>query len=90
MSSKQNSKPDTIKLLSFSVRGLRNFKKRRTIFFWCRKQKADLIFLQDTHSSNECEAQWRKEWGAEILFPHGSKNARGVAVLVKNDFDIWI
>ena len=49
-----------------------------------------MIFLQDTHSSNECEAQWRKEWGAEILFPHGSKNARGVAVLVKNDFDIWI
>ena len=84
MLSKQNSKPDTIKLLSFNVRGLSNFKKRTAIFSWCRKQKANLIFLQETHSSKEREAQWKKEWGAEILFSHGSTNARGVAVLVKN------
>ena len=32
-------------------------------------------------------AQWKKEWGAEI-FSHGSTNAGGVAVLIKNGFDI--
>ena len=32
----------------------------------------------------------KKEWGAEILFSHGRTNARGVAVLIKNDFDIDI
>jgi len=90
MLSKQNSKPDTIKLLSFNVRGLSKFKKRRAIFSCCRKQKADLIFLQETHSSKEREAQWKKEWGAEILFSHGGTNARGVAVLIKNGFDIDI
>jgi len=88
--SKQNSKPDTIKLLSFTARGQSNFKKRRAIFSWCRKQKADFIFLQETHSSKEREAQWKKEWGAEILFSRGSTNARGVAVLIKNSFDIDI
>jgi len=88
MLSKQNSKPDTIRLLSFNGRGLSNFKKRRAIFSWCRKQKADLIFLQETHSSKEREAQWKIEWGAEILFSHGSTNARGVAVLIKKGFDI--
>jgi len=31
-----------------------------------------------------------KRMGAEILFSHGSTNARGVAVLVKNGFDIDI
>ena len=90
MLSKQNLKPDTIKLLSLNVRGLSNFKKRRAIFSWCRKQKADLIFLQETHSCKERETQWKKEWGAEILFSHGHTNARGVAVLIKKGFDIDI
>ena len=49
-----------------------------------------MIFLQETHSSKEREAQWKKEWGVEILFSHGSTNARGVAVLIKNGFDIDI
>ena len=88
--SKAISKPDSIKLLSLNVRGLSNFKKRRAIFSWCRKQKADLIFLQETHSSKEREGQWIKEWGAQILFSHGSTNARGVAVLIKNGLDIKI
>ena len=90
MLSKQNSKPEKIKLSSFNVKGLSNFEKRRAIVSWCRKQKADLIFLQETHSSKEREAQWKKEWGAEILFSHGSTNARGVSVLIKNGFDIDI
>ena len=90
MLSKQNLKPDTIKLLSLNVRGLSNFKKRRAIFSWCRKQKADLIFLQEKHSCKEREAQWKKERGAEILFSHGHTNARGVAVLMKKGFDIDI
>jgi len=63
MLSKQNLKPDKIKLLSFNLRGLSNFKKRRAIFSRRRKQKADLIFLQETHSSKERETQWKKEWG---------------------------
>ena len=69
-----NSKaePESIKLLSLNVRGLSNFHKRRAIFSWCRKQKADLIFLQETHSTAERQDQWRKEWGASLLFSHGS------------------
>ena len=49
-----------------------------------------MIFLQETHSSKERKAQWKKEWDAEILFSHGSTNARGVAELVKNGFNIDI
>ena len=42
-------KPDSLKLLSLNVRGLGNFRKRRAIFAWCRKENADLIYLQETH-----------------------------------------
>ena len=83
-------KPESIKFLSLNVRGLSNFHKRRTIFSWCRKQKTDLIFLQETHSTIERQDQWRKEWGAPVLFSHGSTNARGVAILVKNSLNITI
>ena len=83
-------KPGNLKLISLNVRGLGNFRKRREIFTWCRKQKADVTFLQETHSTKNCEAQWKKEWGSLIIFSHGTSNARGVAVLIKNKLDVVI
>ena len=40
-------------LVSLNVRGISNFKKRKMIFTWCRKQKADFILLQETHSKKD-------------------------------------
>jgi len=36
----------TGKLISLNIRGISNFRKRKTTFTWCRKQKAEIIFLQ--------------------------------------------
>ena len=63
-----NSEPCSLKLLSLNVRGLGNFRKRTAIDTWCRKQKADLIFLQETHSTKTSESPWKKEWGSQIFF----------------------
>ena len=38
-----------------NVRGISNFRKRRTVFTWCRKQKAGVNFLQETHSTKDNE-----------------------------------
>ena len=75
---------------NFLLLGLCNFRKRRTIFLWCRKCKADLVFLQETHSIAATENQWRNEWGAEMISCHGSSNERGVAILFKNGIDCSI
>ena len=72
------------------MKGLSNFRKRRTIFLWCRKRKADLFFLQETHSIAAKENQWRNEWGAEMISCQGSSNSRGVAILFKNGIDCSI
>ena len=37
--------------------------------------------LQETHSKKEDELMWKNEWGAQILFSHGTSQSRGVAVL---------
>ena len=83
------AKLESIKLLSLNVKGLSNFHKRRAFFSWCRKQKADLIVLQETHSTLERQDQWRKEWGASVLFSHGSTNARGVAILIRPKGELY-
>ena len=74
-----------MKLVSLNVRGISNFTKRRTIYTWCRKQKADFVFLQETHSKKETEVQWKNEWDGEILFSHGSPNSCGTAILIRNN-----
>ena len=77
----------TGKFISLNVRGISNFRKRKTIFTWCRKQKADVIFLQETHSTKDNESMWKREWGAPLFCSHGANNVRGVAILIRNNFD---
>ena len=77
---------DLFKLVSVNVRGICNFHKRRTMFTWCCKRKADVIFLQETHSKEDSEKQWANEWGGKAFFSHGSPNSRVVAILISNNF----
>ena len=85
--SKNNFK---FKIISLNVKGISNFKKRRTIYTWCRSRKADIIFLQETHSKKETEIQWKNEWGGKMLFSHGSSNSCGTAILIKNTINYTI
>ena len=76
---------DALTIVSLNVRGVSNFKKRRTIFTWCREKNADVIFfLQETHSNKATENQWQREWGGRMLFSHGSPNSCGTAILINN------
>ena len=42
-----------LKTISLNVCGIRTFEKRKAIFNWLNKQKADLCFLQETYSTKE-------------------------------------
>ena len=70
--------------------GINNFHKCRAIFTWCRKRKADFIFLQETHSKEESEKQCMNKWGGKIYYSHGSPNSCGVAVLIRNGLNCTI
>ena len=87
---KLDEKADSLRFASLNVRGINNFRKRRSAFAWCKKQKVGLIFLQETHSTENHESQWMRDWGSQILFSHGSSDARGVAVLFKRGLNIKI
>ena len=59
----------TGKLISLNTRGISNYRKRRTIFTWLRKQKPDVVFLQETHSTQGNEVFWQREW---LICSHGA------------------
>ena len=67
------------------MRGLRDVNKRRSIFNFHRT-RADYICLQETHSTECDENIWKNEWGGEILFSHGTSNARGTCILINKKF----
>ena len=66
----------TVKFLTLNVRGLRNQEKRRSIFSYLKRQKANIYLLQETFSNAKDERIWSAEWG-------GSEHSKGVYVLIK-------
>ena len=75
------------KLLSLNVRGIRSPEKRKGLFIWLNKQKADIIYLQETYSSEEIENTWRTQWNGKMFFAHGTNHSCGVMILVRNDLE---
>lgn len=78
------------KVVTFNVNGIRDSKKRRLIFNHLHHIKADIVMLQETHSSVKDEKIWKAEWGGQMLLNHGTTAARGVAILIKKKFPIKI
>ena len=76
-----------LKTISLNVRSIRTFEKRKAIFNWLNKQKADICFLQETYSTKEVENQWKKQWQGDAFFAHGDNHSRGVLILIRKDLD---
>ena len=76
-------------ILSLNIRGLQNDVKRRAIFNYVRNC-ADVVCLQETHSTPQDEEKWKMEWGGNVYFSHGSSASKGVCVLIKPSLPIVI
>ena len=73
-----------------NVRGISDVHKRRQVFNFFRQSKADIIFLQETHSTKRHMKFWRNLWGGEIYFNHGDSNARGVCILMSKKLNFQV
>ena len=71
-----------LKVFSLNVRGIRDQTKRRSIFLFLKDQNANIYFLQETYSEPGDENIWKKEWGGELFFSHGTKHSKGVCILI--------
>ena len=70
--------PSACKFLSLNVRGLKNNKKRSSIFAYLKDQKCHFCFLQESFSEPKDEIGWRSEWGGRnsVLAWHQPKKGR--------------
>ena len=78
-------------IFTLNAKGLfSNSQKRASIFYHCMMQNAQIIFLQETHSTADIEEKWRTEWetigGGKIFFSHGDSNSKGVLIMFKKNF----
>ena len=78
------------KLISFNPRGISNFRKRPTMFAWLTKQKPDIVFLQETHSTQGIEVLWKRVSSGTLFCSHGANNARRGPILIRNNFDCTV
>lgn len=69
---------------------MRDDNKRRDVFWWLWQKTQNIFFLQETHSTKDTETMWKNEWGGQIIFSHGTSNARGVAIMIKNNISMKI
>ena len=83
-----------VKIITLNVRGLRGkdngVPKRRKVFSWLKKQRADIFLLQETHSDERSGAIWLREWGGLGFLSHGDNSSCGAAVLIKPGLNIEI
>ena len=68
--------------MSLNVRGLNNGMKRRKIFRYLKRQKADVCLLQETFCSKKTEFMWTSEWGNKCIFSNGESNSCGVSIML--------
>ena len=73
-----------ITIATLNVNGLRDSLKRDLIFDYLTRQKIGISLIQETHSESRDEVSWQKQWGGDIFFSHGSRQSKGVAILVSN------
>ena len=66
-----------LKLVSLNVRGIRSPAKRKALFCWLNERKYDIIFLQETYSTQDVESIWKTQWQGKLYFSDGFNHSRG-------------
>ncbi len=74
-----------IMVVSLNINGLNNIKKRGKVLSKFRKEKMQVIFLQETHLSQEEHAKFKKlGYRNSFSSSFGQTHKRGVAILISN------
>ncbi len=76
---------ENIKIFSFNVNGTLNPITRSKILTKMNKEKAHIVYLQETHLDNKEHEKLRKMGFTKIFFSlYKSNHKRGVAILISN------
>ena len=74
-------------IYSLNCNGLSDDVKRNAVFEKWKKKGEGIFLLQETHCTAEKEQKWRSEWGNNMYFSNGASNARGVAIIITENYE---
>ena len=75
-------------VISFNCNGLGNKGKRNKVFTFLKdKIKNGFVFLQETHSVENLEKDWKLNWVGDIYFSHDISNSTGCAIAFSENFE---
>ena len=77
---------NNIKLVSLNVRGLQNKLKRTTLFNYFKREKFDIICMQEAHVTARDVPAWERQWGGKFFVNEGTNRKRGEVILVSKHF----
>ena len=75
---------------SVNCRGLRDLNKRADVIDYLKQTPSNILCLQDTHWVKKDERNIQELWNNPGHINGGKTNARGVAILLKNNFEFTV
>lgn len=76
---------DKLRVASLNARGLKNKLKRTSIFNLLKKQKVDIVCIQEAHVNTSDARIWQKQWGGKIIFDDSSENNKREMFLISKN-----
>jgi exonuclease III len=76
---KLNTLPQLI-CITLNVRGIRDATKRPRNLEWAKRQRVDILMLQETHITHDIVESVNRDWNGQCFHSYGETNARGVSI----------
>ena len=80
----------SFRVMTVNCQGLDDASKRRDVLNYLRSKKHNIYCLQDTHFITRLEPYIQAQWGYKCIFSSYTSNARGVAIMLNNNFEYKI
>ena len=77
----------TLNIGTLNLNGARDITKRASLFSLIGMKHLNVTFVQETHSTEEIAAEWRREWAGEVFLSHKSSMSGGVGILFNQNFN---
>lgn len=78
--------PHATKFITWNVKGLNNFAKRKRVFNHLSTFKPDIVFLQETHLRSSQSSRLSQSWLPHVYHSGFNSKSRGVAILIRKNF----
>ena len=74
-------------ILTLNVQSVRDRNKQKRVFEWAKQQKANILFIQETHLTADIISSFDQQFNGTKLHSIGTSNSRGVLILIHSSVD---